>query len=225
MEPIKEEKEIVMEENIKEEKQHKVKQKMNLPNKITTFRMICVIFIAALLLLPETLFIKIPFINVSLNFFIGWILFIIASLSDMVDGKIAREYNMVTDYGKFMDPIADKLLVNTTLIILMVCGPINIPAICVIIMIARDIIVDAVRMNAVRKNIVVAANIWGKLKTVLQMVALILVLVNDFGLDSLLNIPNYLYIGQIMIYLATVASLFSGIVYCVQNRKVFSEIG
>lgn len=196
---------------------------MNLPNKITTFRMICVIFLVGLLLWPAN-WIVIPYINVSLNFLIAWIIFIIASLSDMVDGRIARKYNMVTDYGKFMDPIADKLLVNTTLIICALYGPIQIPIICVIIMVARDTIVDAVRMNAVRKNIVVAANVFGKLKTVLQMVALVLILINDFGLDDLWGIPNYLKIGQWFIYLATLASLVSGIIYCVQNRKVFSEM-
>lgn len=197
---------------------------MNLPNKITTFRMICVIFIITLLLLPSDWFIVIPFINVSLNFLIAWVLFIVASISDAVDGHIARKYNLVTDYGKFMDPIADKMLVNSTLIVLMMYGPLNIPALCVVIMIARDIIVDAIRMNAVRKNIVVAANIFGKLKTVLQMVALIFVLINDFGLSDLLNLPEYLKIGQILIYLATAASLFSGVIYCIQNKSVFSEM-
>lgn len=197
---------------------------MNLPNKITTLRMILVVFIATFLLLPENLFVKIPYIEVSLNFFIAWILFIIASLSDMLDGKIARKYNLVTDYGKFMDPIADKLLVNTTLIILMNYGPIRIPAICVIIMIARDIIVDAVRLNAMRKNVVVAANIFGKIKTVLQMIALILILINDFNFDSLLALPNNLYIGQICIYLATISSFLSGIIYAWKNRSVFSEM-
>lgn len=196
---------------------------MNLPNKITTFRMICVIFVIGLLLWPANWYI-IPYINVSLNFFIAWIIFIIASLSDMVDGKIARKYNMVTDYGKFMDPIADKLLVNSTLIALSVYGPIRIPIICVILMIARDIVVDALRMNAVRKNIVLPANIWGKLKTVLQMIALVFILINDFGLDQLLNIPNYLMIGQCLIYLATLASVLSCVIYCVKNRKVFSEM-
>ncbi len=196
---------------------------MNLPNKITTFRMICVIFVIGLLLWPANWYI-IPYINVSLNFFIAWIIFIIASLSDMVDGKIARKYNMVTDYGKFMDPIADKLLVNSTLIALSVYGPIKIPIICVILMIARDIVVDALRMNAVRKNIVLPANIWGKLKTVLQMIALVFILINDFGLDQLLNIPNYLMIGQCLIYLATLASVLSCVIYCVKNRKVFSEM-
>ena len=196
---------------------------MNLPNKITTLRMVLVIFIATLLLLPIEWFPVITGINVSLNFFIAWILFIVASISDFLDGYIARKYNMVTDYGKFMDPIADKLLVNSTLIILMVNGPITILPVCVVLMIARDIVVDAIRLNAMRKNEVVAANIFGKLKTVLQMVSLILVLVNDFGLSSLLGLPNGLYIGQIMIYLATLASLLSGVIYVIQNRKVFSE--
>lgn len=197
---------------------------MNLPNKITTFRMVCVIFIAILLLLPSEWFMVIPFINVSLNFLIGWILFIVASLSDMIDGHIARKYNMITDYGKFMDPIADKLLVNSVLIILTCYGPIRIPVICVLIMISRDIIVDAVRMNAVRKNVVIAANIWGKLKTVFQMIGIIFVLINDLGLDTLLNIPNNLYIGQVILYVATVVSLISGVIYLVQNRQVFSEM-
>lgn len=195
---------------------------MNLPNKITTFRMICVIFIAILLLIPTDGVFVVPFINVSLTSLIAWILFIVASISDFVDGYIARKYQMVTDYGKFMDPIADKLLVNTVLIILSAYGVI--PVLCTIIMIARDTIVDAVRMNAVRKNIVVAANIFGKLKTVLQMVALIFIMINDFGLSNLLNLPEGLYIGQILLYLATIASFASGVIYLVQNKDVFSEM-
>ena len=197
---------------------------MNLPNKITTFRMICVIFIAVLLLLPADWFILIPFINVSLNFLIVWFLFIVASLSDMVDGYIARKHDMVTDYGKFMDPIADKLLVNSVLIILTCYGPIRIHVICILIMISRDIVVDAVRMNAVRKNVVIAANVWGKLKTIFQMVGLTFVLINDLGLDQLLHLENNYYIGQIIIYIATFISVISGVVYLIQNRQVFSEM-
>lgn len=197
---------------------------MNLPNKITTLRMILVVFVATFLLLPSEWFMTIPYIDVSLNFFIAWILFIIASLSDMLDGKIARKYNMVTDYGKFMDPIADKLLVNTALIILASYGPIRVNVICVIIMIARDIVVDAVRLNAMRKNVVVAANIFGKLKTVFQMVAIILIIVNDFNLDSLLHLNDNYYLGQLFMYVATLTSLISGIIYVIQNRNVFSEM-
>lgn len=195
---------------------------MNLPNKITTFRMICVVFIAIFLLIPTDGILVVPFFELPITSIIAWILFIIASISDFVDGHIARKYNLVTDYGKFMDPIADKLLVNTVLIILSVYGVI--PVICTIIMIARDTIVDAVRMNAVRKNIVVAANIFGKLKTVLQMVALVFLLINDFGLSTLLNLPEGLYIGQILLYLATIASFASGVIYLIQNKDVFSEM-
>lgn len=195
---------------------------MNLPNKITTFRMICVVFIAILLLMPTDGVLVVPFFELPITSIIAWVLFIVASISDFVDGYIARKYNLVTDYGKFMDPIADKLLVNTVLIILSVSGVI--PVICTIIMIARDTIVDAVRMNAVRKNIVVAANIFGKLKTVLQMIALIFLLINDFGLSTLLNLPEGLYIGQILLYLATIASFASGVIYLIQNKDVFSEM-
>ena len=193
---------------------------MNLPNKITTFRMICVIFVAALLLIPTEGMLLV--LNVPLTRFIAWILFIVASLSDFLDGYIARKYKLETDYGKFMDPIADKLLVNTVLIILSSMGE-SLP-ICAIIMIARDTIVDAVRMNAVRKNIVVAANIFGKIKTVLQMVALIFILIDDLYLSSLLGLTGYLTIGNIILYLATAASLLSGVIYLIQNKDVFSEM-
>lgn len=196
---------------------------MNLPNKITTFRMICVIFVVAFLLLPIN-WMVVPYLNIGVNYLIAWIIFLVASISDMVDGKIARKYNLITDYGKLMDPIADKMLVNSALIILSVVGPIRIPVICTVIMVARDIVVDAIRMNAVKKNKVIAANIFGKLKTVFQMVALIFVMINDFGLSDLLTLPNYLKIGQILIYLATAMSFISGVIYVYQNRDLFREM-
>ena len=196
---------------------------MNLPNKITTFRMICVIFVVAFLLLPIN-WMVIPYLNIGVNYLIAWIIFLVASISDMVDGKIARKYNLITDYGKLMDPIADKMLVNSALIILSVVGPIRIPVICTVIMVARDIVVDAIRMNAVKKNKVIAANIFGKLKTVFKMVALIFVMINDFGLSDLLTLPNYLKIGQILIYLATAMSFISGVIYVYQNRDLFREM-
>ena len=196
---------------------------MNLPNKITTFRMICVIFVVAFLLLPIN-WTVISYLNIGVNYLIAWIIFLVASISDMIDGKIARKYNLITDYGKLMDPIADKMLVNSALIILSVVGPIRIPVICTVIMVARDIVVDAIRMNAVKKNKVIAANIFGKLKTVFQMVALIFVMINDFGLSDLLTLPNYLKIGQILIYLATAMSFISGVIYVYQNRDLFREM-
>ena len=186
---------------------------MNLPNKITTLRMILVIFIATLLLLPIEWFDVIGGINVSVNFFIAWILFIVASLSDFLDGYIARKYNMVTDYGKFMDPIADKLLVNTLFIILAVWG--EVPAVCTVIFIARDTIVDAIRMIAVEKQKVIAASKLGKLKTVTQMVAIILVL---------LQIDKFVFpVATIFVYIAALCSLISGVDYFVKNHKIVLE--
>ena len=140
---------------------------MNLPNKITTFRMACVIFIIFMLLFPWAkcgINMPILFNDISLEYFISFIIFVVASISDFLDGYIARKYNLVTTYGKFMDPIADKLLVNSTIIIL--ASRIPQLVIVAVVMIARDIVVDAVRLIAVTKNKVVAANIWGKLKTV-----------------------------------------------------------
>ena len=195
---------------------------MNLPNKITVFRLICVIIIDALILLPFETWIPgvIPFLNVSIVYFVALILFVIASLSDFLDGYIARKYNLVTNFGKFMDPIADKLLVNSLFILLVNHGPINIPVIIPVIMVARDIIVDAMRMIAVEQNKVVAANIFGKIKTVLQMVALIFVLLNDWPF-ALLNLD--FSVSIIICYLAMIASILSGVIYIVQNFDIVKD--
>ncbi len=199
---------------------------MNLPNKITTVRMILMVILVILLLFPYDAFnINIPQLsgggfNVSVIYFIALIIFVIASFSDYLDGHIARKYNLVTTYGKFMDPIADKLLVNSTLIILAIQGPLRIPAIVVVLMIARDIVVDAVRMLAVEKGKVIAASIWGKMKTVLQMIAIICVFLNDYPF-SLLNLPFSLSI--VLCYLAMIASVVSGIIYLISARELFKE--
>lgn len=196
-------------------------EKMNLPNKITLFRLICVFIIDGLLLFPWGNNIpSIPVIDINLIFLIVFILFVLASFSDFLDGYIARKYNLVTNLGKFLDPIADKLLINSLFIILTQIGPIRIPLVIPVIMIARDTIVDVLRMVAVEQGKVVAANIFGKLKTVLQMVAIIFVLLNDFPF-SYLNL-NF-SVSIIMCYLAMVASLVSGIIYIWQNRSVLRK--
>ena len=141
---------------------------MNLPNKITTFRMICVVVIDFILLFPwKACGVNMPLVFnfISLEYFISAILFLIASFSDFLDGYLARKYNLVTTYGKFMDPIADKLLVDTVVIIMAIKMPELVPPVVAIIMIARDLLVDALRQVASTKGIVLAANIWGKLKT------------------------------------------------------------
>ncbi len=199
---------------------------MNLPNKITTVRMILMVILVILLLFPYDVFnIKIPQLsgggfNVSVIYLIALIIFAIASFSDYLDGHLARKYNLVTTYGKFMDPIADKLLVNSTLIILATQGPLRIPTIVVVLMIARDIVVDAVRLLAVEKGKVIAASIWGKAKTVLQMIAIICIFLNDYPF-SLLNLP--FHISIVLCYLAMIASVVSGIIYVISARELFKE--
>ena len=198
---------------------------MNLPNKITTFRMGCVLVIAFLLLFPwANMGINVPvlFNGVDLVYIITFILFLVASFSDFLDGHIARKYNMVTNYGKFMDPIADKLLVNSLFIILMVSGPFRIPAWITVIMIARDLIVDAIRLLAAEQNKVLAASFWGKLKTVLQMVALSFVLLNGVPLSFISPLAGNIFC-LVLCSLAAFTSLMSGIMYLVKNISVFQD--
>lgn len=197
---------------------------MNLPNKITTFRMACVFIIVFLLLFPWTkcgVIMPEIFNGVTLDYFISFFIFIIASFSDFLDGHIARKYNLVTTYGKFMDPIADKLLVDSLLIIL-ACSNMEtkIPLIVVVVMIARDLVVDAVKLIASSKNKIVAANIWGKLKTVAQMVALSFVLLNDFPFSYFDGPVN---ISVILCYIAGLFSLLSMVIYIIQNKEVFKD--
>lgn len=196
---------------------------MNLPNKITIFRLICVIIICTIILIPWSSFctlLVIPGLNVDIIFFIAFILFALASFSDYLDGHIARKYNLVTNFGKFMDPIADKLLINSLFIILTQYGPLKIPVIIPVIMIARDIVVDVIRMLAMEQGKVIAANIFGKIKTVAQMIAIIFVLLNDFPF-SYLNLPYP--ISLLICWFAMAASLLSGIIYVIQNVHILKE--
>ena len=184
-----------------------MKKKINLPNKITLFRMVVVIAILVLALLkPGKQFGTGAFVHDYRTLSI-LILFIIGSFSDFLDGHIARKNNIVTTFGKFMDPIADKLLVNTLFIILTGFG--QMPWIITVIMISRDIVVDAIRMIVVEQGTVIAASKLGKLKTVTQMVALILIVA--FPLAGWL---------VWFAYLAAAASLVSGVDYFMKNRKV-----
>lgn len=196
---------------------------MNLPNKITTFRMVCVIIIDFILLFPwKACGVEMPLVfnYIPLQFFISAILFLVASFSDFLDGYLARKYHLVTTYGKFMDPIADKLLVDTVVIIMAMQFPSIVPPVVAVIMIARDLLVDALRQVASTKGVVLAANIWGKLKTVVQMAALTLALLLDWPF-ALLDLP--ISITTIVCYLAGVVSLLSGVLYFTKNLKVFND--
>lgn len=207
---------------------------MNLPTKLTVSRIVIVVVMLLGLFTCDILYmagilLTMPMIGpINLAYFISFFLFVIASLTDMLDGKIARKYNLVTDMGKFLDPVADKLLVNLTLIYLALphFGTNNavIPLSCVIIMIGRDLIIDAFRLVASTKGSVVAANIFGKLKTVFQMVAIPMVLLNSWPFAYFdANWNNYLRICNIAIYIATAMSLISLIIYLKQNWHILLE--
>ena len=142
---------------------------MNLPNKLTVLRIIMVPFFVFFMLAPNM---------TGINNYIAVAIFIVASLTDLLDGKIARKYNLVTNFGKFMDPLADKLLVCSAMICLIQTG--QLAAWIVVIIIAREFIISGFRLVAADNDIVIAASYWGKFKTVSQMFMLIL-LIADLG--------------------------------------------
>ena len=210
---------------------------MNLPTKITFTRIICIILMIITLFVLELIpgFVSPMLGNTGINlvYLILCIFFIVASFTDFLDGYLARKNNQVTDLGKFLDPVADKLLVNSMVIFLIftpnILGSDSIQmtfnVFCAIILVARDIVVDALRFIAAQKRIVIAANIFGKLKTVLQMIAIPLVLLNDFPFRFIYgeSCPQYLTVTAFVVYLATLVSLVSGIIYVVQNKKVLKN--
>ena len=154
-------------------------------------------------------------VEVPITYILAGVFFVIASFTDLMDGQLARKYHWISDFGKLWDPIADKILINGVLIGLAVNG--SIPVFIPIIMICRDIIVDASRMYASTKGKVVAANIWGKLKTVFQMIAIILILFS-FGIVSNNLVFQYL-VQNLLLLVATVFSVVSGVIYEVQIFK------
>ncbi len=199
---------------------------MNLPTKITCTRIVLVVLLWVFLFVMEAVPGSLVYLGdsgINLTYLIGCIVFLVASLSDFLDGYLARKRHEVTDLGKFLDPIADKLLVDSMLIYLAFprYGNVSISLVCVILMIARDLVIDAFRQVAAARGTVLAASYFGKAKTVLQMVALTLVFLNgwpfsyfDLGWDPALRIVSW------FVYLATAVSLLSMIDYLVKNRSV-----
>ncbi len=185
---------------------------MNLPNKLTMLRIIMVPVFVVFLSMDE-----------AWCRYVALILFIAASLTDLLDGRIARARNLITDFGKFMDPIADKLLVMSALVVLVALG--ITPAWVCIIMLAREFIVSGFRLVAAGKGKVIAAAIWGKLKTVSQMIyipmAILLMPVGEIS-DMLYKIWNIL--TQIMMYLSAALALWSGFWYIWSNREYLSDM-
>lgn len=196
---------------------------MNLPNKITMCRIVLSIILLVLLMFPFDLVgIKFPEyiwfgkMTVSLKYIIGGIIFLVASLSDSLDGYIARSRHMVTDFGKVMDAIADKVLVNGVLIAL-ACDDIINPAIPVII-VTRDIAVDSIKMVAGQSGHAVGASILGKLKTICMMSGLTLTFFYNIPFEL---IPINVAGGLLLI--ATILSIISGIQYYLVNKDAFKD--
>lgn len=199
---------------------------MNTSNKITITRFILTIILIAIMVFPYNSYnINIPYLgNTGFNVIdlVGCIIFIVASITDFIDGHLARKNNLVTDFGKFMDPLADKFLVNSSLIILAVQKSNLLPVLIVVLMIGRDIAVDGIKLISAKKGRTVAANIYGKLKTVFQMIAIPVIFLNGFPFNYLLKENTYI-ITIILASLACLMSLISGVIYIYQNRDMIKE--
>lgn len=177
---------------------------MNLPNKLTILRVIMIPFFLVALLVD----------GIPAGKWIALAIFIIASFTDMLDGKIARKYNLITNFGKFMDPLADKLLVSAALIALIPLG--KIPAWIVIVIISREFIISGFRLIASDNGIVIAASYWGKIKTVTQMVMIVL-LIADFS-NSIIDV-----LETVFIYLALALTVISLLDYLIKNKNVLKD--
>ena len=175
---------------------------MNLPNKLTMFRVILIPFFVVFMLVDITLYDK----------WIALAIFIIASLTDLLDGKIARKYNLVTNFGKFMDPLADKLLVCSALICLVALA--DIPAWIVIVIIAREFIISGFRLIASDNGVVIAASYWGKFKTTFQMVMICLMIA---------DIAQISFLTTIVMWAAVVLTVVSLVDYLIKNKDVMKD--
>ena len=188
---------------------------MNLPNKLTVFRVILIVPFVVLLLGGfqqwgwfTTLFSGIlPYTD-----YIAVGIFIVASLTDLLDGKIARKYNLVTNFGKFMDPLADKLLVCSALICLIELNAL--PAWMVIVIISREFIISGFRLIASDNGVVIAASYWGKFKTTFQMVSVVLLI---------LDIPALAFVTTICVWIALLLTIVSLVDYIYKNHKILTE--
>ena len=216
--------------------------KMNLANKLTIFRIILVPVIMLIPIIDNLVGIPGEFLGISTAFWIMNIIFIIASITDKLDGYIARSRNQVTTFGKFLDPLADKILVLSALVILVEYG--KIPSWIPIIVLAREFIVSGYRLIAVEKGgKVIAASIWGKLKTVTQMIGIIFAFLDKFKFgDFIFRVSTqaeaqinsasiYMTTGQyiiniittIVLILSVIATIFSGINYLKDGKELFKD--
>ena len=177
---------------------------MNLPNKLTLMRVVMIPLLVVFMLVP---------MGFAAQKWVALGIFILASLTDLADGKIARKYNLITNFGKFMDPLADKLLVCSALICLIELH--KIPAWIVLIIIAREFIVSGFRLVAADQGIVIAASMWGKVKTTVQMILICLMIA---------DIPQLAVLTQIAMWSALTLTIISLVDYVVKNRAVINDV-
>lgn len=177
---------------------------MNLPNKLTIFRVILIPFFVLFLLVPVTAYDK----------WIALAIFIIASLTDFLDGHIARKYDLVTNFGKFMDPLADKLLVCSALICLIELN--RIPSWIVIVIIAREFIISGFRLVASDNGVVIAASYWGKFKTTFQIVMICLMIA---------DLSPLRFVTQAVMWIALALTVISLADYLIKNKGVMKDTG
>lgn len=177
---------------------------MNLPNKLTILRVAMIPFFVLFMLFP---------VMGEADKWIALVLFIVASLTDMLDGHIARKYNLITNFGKFMDPLADKLLVCSALICLVELG--RIASWIVIVIIAREFIISGFRLIASDNGVVIAASYWGKFKTTFQMLMIIL-LILDLG-------ESFAIVETVVVWIALILTVVSLVDYLLKNKGVLLE--
>lgn len=191
---------------------------MNVPNKLTLLRIILVPFFVAALLLEQ----------LPNHYIIAALLFAAASYTDHLDGKIARKNNMVTDFGKFADPLADKIMVTSVLVCFVQIGITN--SIVLILVLAREFSVTSIRLVAAGKGKVVAANIWGKAKTVSQIVVVLIILImqyilelNNMGYVAIQNIASitgiFYFVYDVLLWIMVALTIISGVIYIWDNRE------
>lgn len=195
---------------------------MNLPNKLTVLRMV---------LIPFMMFFYLAtFIPYGIGKIVALVIFVVAALTDLLDGKIARKHNLVTNLGKFLDPIADKILTASVLFMIIADGTIPAPygAIAVTIIIAREFMVSALRLIAASKGTVLAADIWGKAKTMVQMIALPICIMLAYVYTCGFAVASWLVltveiIAWASLGLATLLTVVSGANYLIKNKECFKE--
>lgn len=204
---------------------HKLFRINNIPNILTVFRILFIPLILVFLAIDSNITIysfKITDINYRIDLYdlLAGLFFILASITDALDGYLARRFNWISDFGKIWDPIADKVL-TTSVFILLASQNVTLWYL-IVIMVSRDTIIDAYRQTVAKKNIVVAANLFGKLKTIFQMIALIVLILvfnNPEKIYSYSNIWQYYSVQNILVFICTFLSVVSGIIYIVQINK------